>query len=121
MREQSFPPESWLAADPTPYTWGSARVSAARRFVEASLRDSGLPGEAVETAVLLTSDLVTNAVIHAAGNVEIRVIRGVGATVEVRDRSDRPPKARRHAEDSVSGRGPQRPKSLHSEAGCSDR
>ncbi len=55
--------------------------------------------------MLLTSELTTNAVVHASSDVEIRVVCGVGVTVEVRDRSDRPPSPRRHVEDSVCGRG----------------
>jgi PAS domain S-box-containing protein len=83
----------------------SSSVGAARRFVQQRLHDFGLPDDVIDTAVLLTSELVTNAVLHTGTDIEVRVGAGVGAMIEVRDQSDRHPLPRRHADDAVSGRG----------------
>jgi PAS domain S-box-containing protein len=83
----------------------SSSVGAARRFVEQRLREAGLLADVIDTAVLLTSELVTNAVMHTGTEVVVRVGAGVGAMIEVRDGELRSPLRRRHAADDVSGRG----------------
>jgi PAS domain S-box-containing protein len=80
-------------------------VGTARRFVEHRLYSAGLPREVIETAVLLTSELVTNAVMHSGTEIEVRVGVGQGAMIEVRDRSGQHLLRRQHAVDAVSGRG----------------
>lgn len=68
---------------------------AARRFVAAALVRSGLAG-AAELAALLVNELVTNAILHAGTDIEVRlrqaearirveVADGGAGTVEVRD------------------------------------
>ena len=59
----------------------------------------------IDTAVLLTSELVTNAVLHTGTEVEVRVGVGNGVMIEVRDKDMRVPLPRGHADDDVSGRG----------------
>jgi anti-sigma regulatory factor (Ser/Thr protein kinase) len=67
------------------------RLKAARRFVCESLAQWGATPP--EEAALLTSELVTNAIIHAGGEVEVRLRRdGTRALVEVHDHSAEPPK-----------------------------
>lgn len=83
----------------------SASVRAARRFVATALQDVGLPADTVDTAVLLTSELVTNSVLHASTAIEVRVRTGLDILVEVRDASPRVPRRRAHGEESVTGRG----------------
>src|SRR3954454_12502691 len=57
----------------------------ARRFVTAQLTAYGAD-DLVDVAALLTSELVTNAVVHAASAVEVDVVRATeGVTVKVRD------------------------------------
>jgi len=79
----------------------------ARRFVGDVLRGHGLEtDEVVEAALLLTSELVTNAVLYAAGSIEVDVdidLRGV--RVEVGDHSAEPPAPRDATPDETSGRG----------------
>ena len=62
-------------------------VTEARRFVTAALTGWGR-GELADTAALLTSEVVTNAVLHARTTVDL-VIRQLrdGITVEVSDGS----------------------------------
>jgi anti-sigma regulatory factor (Ser/Thr protein kinase) len=79
----------------------------ARRFVGNVLRGHGLDtDEVVEAALLLTSELVTNAVLYAAGSIDVDVdidLRGV--RVEVGDHSARPPEPRDAGPEETSGRG----------------
>lgn len=62
-------------------------ASAARRIVEAAVSESGL-SDLLDEALLLVTELVTNAVVHAGTEIELRV-SAVGTTlrVEVVDRS----------------------------------
>jgi len=90
----------WLPRDP-----GSA--AAARRFVGDVLAGWDLGGEQVTIAQLLVSELVTNAVIHTAGPLEVRVHRqDDGIRVAVRDESgERPAAIASGTLDGTSGRG----------------
>ncbi|MCW2776907.1 MAG: putative sensor protein [Frankiales bacterium] len=66
-----------------------------------------LPPDRLDTVVLLTSEVVTNAMLHAGGTVRLR-LRGLPdrVRVEVRDRSPRLPQQRRVLDvERVSGRG----------------
>src|SRR3954463_6500048 len=57
----------------------------ARRFIAATLEDPGLD-ETREVAELLVSELVTNAIVHAASPVEVEIERDdTGVLVRVRD------------------------------------
>lgn len=83
---------------------GSA--GAARRFVTSRLAAVGL-GELADTAELLVSELVTNAVLHAHTSV-IVTVEATGprsARVTVRDGSRLAPAPRRHSVSSGTGRG----------------
>ena len=87
-----------LPADP-------ASVGAARRHVQAALCDWGLGGLA-DTAALLVSELVSNALLHARSEVEVRVARDPEhVQVTVLDRSPRQPVRRRHGLGASTGRG----------------
>src|SRR3954468_20756738 len=67
-----------LAPDPS-------AAQQARRFVAAALQDSA-SAEVREVAELLVSELVTNAVVHAASPVEVEIESDeVGVLVRVRD------------------------------------
>jgi anti-sigma regulatory factor (Ser/Thr protein kinase) len=80
--------------------------SASRRFVESTL--SGWELEALaDTAVLLTSELVTNAIVHAQTDVAVTITRDDPrtVTVSVSDGSAGQPRLQRHAPDSATGRG----------------
>ena len=70
--------------DPEP-----SAAAAARRFVRETLISSGLPvdDDAISDAVLLTSELVTNAVVHAGTPVQLTCrLNGTNIEVSVLDR-----------------------------------
>jgi anti-sigma regulatory factor (Ser/Thr protein kinase) len=80
-----------------------AEVSVARRFVADSLTDNGRDPD---TAVLLVSELVTNAVVHAETPIRLTLrYEGPLVKIEVHDDSDRMPIAREVEADATSGRG----------------
>ena len=80
-------------------------VTEARRFVLDALTNWRLDALA-DTAALLTSEVVTNAVLHARTSVDLVVRRlVVGIAVEVTDGSSTQPRARRATADSTTGRG----------------
>jgi anti-sigma regulatory factor (Ser/Thr protein kinase) len=83
-----------------------ASASAARRFVERTLRGWHCQDDTVEKVVLLTSELVTNAILHARDPIHV-VIETTGAAVrvEVRDGAPGMPVHRKHPDDSMTGRG----------------
>ncbi|HVF19438.1 MAG TPA: ATP-binding protein [Mycobacteriales bacterium] len=65
-------------------TLPSARASArdARRFVSETLRAWHVPDDPVDTACLLATELVTNAVLHAGSDVEL-LLEGSADTVRI--------------------------------------
>jgi anti-sigma regulatory factor (Ser/Thr protein kinase) len=82
-----------------------ASVRDARRFVQASLAGHG-DEPVVEVASLLTSELVTNAIVHAGGPVSIRVSGDCDhLRVDVRDPSTARPHRRRSTDSALTGRG----------------
>lgn len=82
-----------------------ASVGEARRFVGAQLVDLGATSVS-EVAALLTSELVTNAIVHAGGRIRVRVIDREGTIrVSVEDPSSAQPRRRRATERAVTGRG----------------
>lgn len=80
--------------------------SASRRFVAHALAGWGLDA-LTDTAVLLTSELVTNAIVHAQTEVAVTITRDDrrSVTVAVSDRSPMAPRVQRHADDATTGRG----------------
>jgi anti-sigma regulatory factor (Ser/Thr protein kinase) len=80
--------------------------SEARRFVS-SLLSGRLQPEDVESAALVVSELVTNAVVHAGTPVEVALeLDGRLLRLRVVDGDGRPPVPRRAVSDSLStGRG----------------
>lgn len=81
-----------------------AVVPEARRWVRARL--AGAAPAVTDTAVLLTSELVTNAVLHAGTEVAVRAGETAGGVrVAVEDRSPAPPAPRRFEPDATTGRG----------------
>ena len=89
---------TWLSADPV-----SARK--ARQFVVATLLGWDVE-YLIDTASLLTSELVTNAVMHANSEIELRLAKEVDLIrFEVEDHGTGQPIARRPAAEETSGRG----------------
>jgi PAS domain S-box-containing protein len=79
-------------------------VSESRRTVRDTLGDWGL-SHLGETAELLTSELVTNALRYTHGQISVRLIHDRTLLCEVYDRSDVIPRMRQATEAEDSGRG----------------
>lgn len=83
----------------------SRSVGLARRFVSDALCTWGISG-LVDSARLVVSELVTNAVLHAGTDVLLRVVfDGVKVRLEVTDDSPDPPRRRHYGSDATTGRG----------------
>ena len=82
-------------------------VSAARRFVRASLEGSS--PALVDDAALVVTELVANAVLHAGGPITVRIAPPSGAAtslrIEVADSSPVPPALREYGSVASTGRG----------------
>jgi anti-sigma regulatory factor (Ser/Thr protein kinase) len=80
--------------------------AAARRFVRAALESVEADPVVIETAELLTDELVTNAIVHAGckSHLFIRAARGV-VRVEITDPDDRLPTMAAPDPDALGGRG----------------
>jgi serine phosphatase RsbU (regulator of sigma subunit)/anti-sigma regulatory factor (Ser/Thr protein kinase) len=88
-----------LAAEP-------ASGAAARRFVQRTLAAVPADPDRVDTLVLLCSELVTNAVLHAAAPSEVRLrVREGRVRLEVHDPSPQVPVARAPDLAATNGRG----------------
>ena len=79
-------------------------VTDARQLVERTI--DGCPPSVVADALLLTSELVSNVVLHAATPFELEVQQADGVVrVVVRDGSTQPPIVHDPAPDETGGRG----------------
>ena len=84
---------------------GSAPGSA-RRLVLDGCRSAGLRGDALDSAELLVSEVVTNAVIHGRSDVRLRLlVSACSVRVEVADDNSRHPAAQPREDDALDGRG----------------
>lgn len=81
-------------------------VAAGRRLVREALRAWGLEN-LIDTAVLLTSEVVTNSVLHARTQIVVSMHRTDDHTVTIAVHDDSPhlPRTRRHSSDATTGRG----------------
>ncbi|MFC4784374.1 SpoIIE family protein phosphatase [Nocardioides sp. MAHUQ-72] len=81
-------------------------ISHARRAVARQLRRAGVPEHVVDDAMLVTSELLTNAALHAVPPVELRV-SGDDAEIriEVHDRASYEPRKQRPGVQDEHGRG----------------
>ncbi|MFJ9841010.1 SpoIIE family protein phosphatase [Kitasatospora sp. NPDC101155] len=92
------PTAGWtLPAEPT-------AVSRARRLVRAALAEWGVE-DLTDTAELLVSELVTNAVRYASAPIGVRLTLGETLLVEISDPLPDPPRERHAAEADEGGRG----------------
>ncbi|MFF4922255.1 MULTISPECIES: SpoIIE family protein phosphatase [unclassified Kitasatospora] len=92
------PTVGWtLPAEPT-------AVSRARRLVRATLVEWGVE-ELTDTAELLVSELVTNAIRYASAPIGVRLTLGETLLVEISDPLPDPPRERHAAEADEGGRG----------------
>ncbi|HEX7354345.1 MAG TPA: ATP-binding protein [Mycobacteriales bacterium] len=93
--------------DETTTVPGDARaVRHARRFTRRVCGQAGIGGDLCDSAVLLTSEVVTNAVIHGRSEARLRVIVDAGhVRVEVGDDNSRHPVVQPADDDALDGRG----------------
>ena len=92
-----------MAATAT-FTADPMSVTDARALVERTL--DGCPQSVVSDALLLTSELVSNVVLHAATPFELEVGNdGSRVRIVVRDGSSKPPVVHDPAPDETGGRG----------------
>ncbi|MFD5557600.1 MULTISPECIES: ATP-binding protein [unclassified Streptomyces] len=92
-----------------------AEVGRARRWARSRLAGSGIAADepVAETLILLVSELVTNAVVHAGCPAVLRLLLSSGRAetapltvrVEVADSCARPPRPRRADGEETGGRG----------------
>ena len=93
--------EQMLTLDPEPMS--SRR---ARHYVQDELGQAGTPVDVIETAVLLTSELVTNAVLHARTPLTVEVtVAQASLTVAVTDESPHPVELQKPTIHETHGRG----------------
>lgn len=80
-------------------------AGAARRFVITALHRLGMDAHS-ELAELLTSEVVTNAVLHARTSIALEVTPvAAGVRVDVLDGSPRAVRRRDYSEEATTGRG----------------
>lgn len=95
----------------------SASVGAARRQVRGALVGIGRD-DLVDDALLVTSELVTNALLHAGTEIGLEAsYQSPGFLVEVTDRSHRVPQPRSYGDEAGTGRGLQLVQSLSDDWG----
>jgi anti-sigma regulatory factor (Ser/Thr protein kinase) len=88
------------------YESGDVAVGDARHRVAEHLRSVGLGEDVVDDAVLVTSELITNALLHAAPPLELRVTGDEQEVrIEVHDRTSYVPRKQRPTADDEHGRG----------------
>jgi anti-sigma regulatory factor (Ser/Thr protein kinase) len=98
---------------------GPREVGRARRVLSRALHRWGVDGECADIAVLLTSELVTNAIRH--GDAPVRLRAGVGSRglrVEVDDEARGTVAPREAALTDLDGRGLHLVESLSDRWGC---
>lgn len=79
----------------------------ARRHVRGVLQEWALD-DLIEPVILLTSEVVTNALLHSGTTMTVRLARaGAGVRVSVEDGSTGAPVRRRHSTTASTGRGVQ--------------
>ena len=83
-----------------------ASVGTARRFIEARTAAWSFPEPAGSQLVLIGSELVTNAVLHARTELTLTLeLRDGRVRISVKDRSKAPPTLRHYQADALTGRG----------------
>jgi anti-sigma regulatory factor (Ser/Thr protein kinase) len=84
----------------------SSSVATARRFIKARVAAWSFPERASEQLVLIGSELVTNAVLHARTELTLTLeLREDRVRISVKDRSQAPATLRHYRPDALTGRG----------------
>jgi anti-sigma regulatory factor (Ser/Thr protein kinase) len=78
----------------------------ARSFVRSALRPTDVDDDTIDTALLLTSELTTNAVLHARSDIDVTVrLLDKCLRIEIADENTRLPTPTFASVDALSGRG----------------
>ncbi len=78
----------------------------ARRFVRSVLEEAGVHEDLVDSAILLTSELITNGILHARSDIALTVkVLPECIRIEVVDEDPRLPSPALSSPDALSGRG----------------
>lgn len=80
-------------------------IGSIRAFVQEVLLRQGCADEAIDAAVLCTSELATNALLHGEGELRVQVRLGADAHVAVSDRNRGMPVQQRGGPEDDAGRG----------------
>ncbi len=80
-------------------------VGAARRFTRAALNRHAIAPETIDIAILLVSELATNAIVHASSSVRVRILVGDDVRIEVWDAGVEGPTVTPGDSERESGRG----------------
>lgn len=100
-RQAHEPAPGMLTLSPDP-----AAVRTARSYVRTHLNGCGLAPDTIDTAVLLTSETVTNALTHGRSEARLRIaVKGDQVRIEVGDDNSRHPKRAQPDTDALDGRG----------------
>ncbi len=102
MTRVSAPPADWARVWELPQE--ATAAGHARRVIRETLRSWEL-SQLLDTAQLLGTELVTNALRYAYGPIELRLIRDRALLCEVADSDERPPRLRHAGSDDEHGRG----------------
>jgi hypothetical protein len=106
MPERTASSARGSARDRITLTPSPASAAAARRFVEDHIAGWSLPGSAGELLVLVASELVTNALLHARTPLTLSLERHRDhVRIGVQDASPAPAALRRYRSDALTGRG----------------
>lgn len=82
----------------------AASASGSRQFTRAHLADAD--GATMDTALLVVTELVTNAVLHGRGPIDLTIeVADEAVLVQVSDREPTPPQPRPLTTESTDGRG----------------
>ena len=99
-------PEPPVATAATDLPAEPSAVGTGRRFVSATLKEWGCSADLIDTARLLASEVLTNAVRHGVGPINLRLRRSVSElTIEITDRATGVPHPRPADQAEETGRG----------------
>ena len=106
MADPSNPTDGHPESARLALTRSPSSVGAARRFIEGRAVAWSLPQPATDQLVLIGSELVTNAVLHARTELTLALeLRDGRVRISVTDRSQAPATLRRYRADAFTGRG----------------
>lgn len=98
--------DSPTARETRQYPSSPESVAAARHFVADWLSRAGVPEAVLETAVLVTSELAANAVVHGQSALDVTMLIAIDLVrIEVRDAAPGMPTVREPGDYDAGGRG----------------